>query len=213
MSTPAEAQSFLDEAEFLLHHLFVAIEHYDLAVASIQEEIKQIEDAENLFAGLFVERDQWSPNANHYYVQYVDRMKALRAQKTPLQAADALDMQLARMGASVGALALAAGPVLQVGKQTLAFRFGGKNAVLMGCGGSRQVGAQDIVELIWEGRNHGMHFEQGNPSPGVQAMLNDLQASLGQVVDHRVNNSLTILRALGWNSSQDVLTELRALVA
>jgi len=213
MSTPAEAQSFLNEAEFLLRHLFMAIDHYDRAVATIQDEIKRIEDAENLFAGIFIERDQWSPNANYLYGQYVERMKALRTQRLPLQAADALDKQLARMGASVDALALAAGAVLQIGKQTLAFRFGGRNAVLNGSGGSRQVGAQDIIELIWEGRNHGMHFEEGNPNPRVQAMLQGLQAHLGQAIDHRTNNSFTILRALGWNSTQDVLTELRAMVA
>jgi hypothetical protein len=78
---------------------------------------------------------------------------------------------LARMGATKDSLGVLAGSILQLGKQVLSFHFGTKPPNIAG---ARTIGSQSIVEAIWEGRNHALHWEEGTGRSPIQNMLSSL---------------------------------------
>ncbi len=77
----------------------------------------------------------------------------------------------------------------------------------------RSVGSQRVTEVIWEGRNHALHWESGSPRPAVSDMLDKLdQEELAKIADKNKNNAYAILEALGWTDAEEVISELRNLV-
>lgn len=155
-------------------------------------------------------RDQWSPNANHHYAQYVRRMEELEKQKAKAQENNSqnLEKALFNIGATVESMSSLAGAVLQIGKQALSIRHEGKPRLPA----ARTIGTQNIVEVVWEGRNHAMHWDEGAPRARVKNMLDALANDLDITIEVGKNNCLSILGALAWKTPEDVIYDLRALV-
>lgn len=212
MRTAAEATSFIDECQFALNHLFAALKHREDAIEAIAKKLSGIEYNERFFRDLFIEREQWSANANYLYMRYHDRMKGLadekRAVATEADREQRVSELLARIGATEEAMAVLAGSILQIGKQALSYRFGTKPVLA----GARAVGSQSVVDLIWEGRNHALHWEESNPRPPVRDMLAALQNDLGLRVVVGENNAVHILKGLGWTDANVVASELKGLI-
>ena len=81
--------------------------------------------------------------------------------------------------------------------QSHAQRFGAKGNLPSGA----LLGSEPIAEVIWEGRNHAMHWEEGRKGTPAHSMLLTLQADgLASVLPNE-NNSLAILDSLGWTSA------------
>jgi hypothetical protein len=114
----------------------------------------------------------------------------------------------AKFGATEQAMAVLAGGVLQLAKQTLSFRFGAKRNLPSG----KVLGSQSISEVIWEGRNHAMHWEEERKGTPARDMLSKLQTDGLASVTLNENNSLAILDALGWTSADEVVSSLEDLV-
>jgi hypothetical protein len=194
-----------------MNHLFDAIDGYNHLLESARRTVEDIELSRRALSGHFVHIDQWSPNANHLYVQYRKRMKALDEgrEEAEDEFKERLENALASIDATVDSISSLAGAVLQIGKQILSLRYAGKPNI----GGARRIGSQSIVEVIWEGRNHAMHWEEGTPRQRVKDMLNALSSDLGIAIDFGQNNSLVILEALGWKTASDFIADLMDLIA
>lgn len=154
------------------------------------------------------------PAANHYFGLYMQRSETARAEIAAIQAAGPIPAQveaeLMRIGATDEAMSVLASSVLQLAKQVLSFRFGPKRPCLPG---ARAIGGQTIVEIIWEGRNHVLHWEEGNPHQKVKDMVSELEAHLGGQIDLSKNNAVLIVDACGWKSASDVANDLRVIVS
>ena len=205
-----QTQQFIENSRHALNHLFDAIgEYYNVLVAS-QKDVEEIENSQKALSDLFLYRDQWSVNANYHYAQYMERMSHLNTQKQ--EATNDLDIRLnnalSSIGATVDSMSSLAGSVLQIAKQVLSLRHEGKPNIPA----SRTIGTQSIIEVIWEGRNHAMHWDEGAPRARVQNMLNALHTDLGLTIVVGNNNCLSILGALGWNSTDSVIRDLNALI-
>lgn len=213
MHTPQESTAFLAECDFALEHIFIALRQREDAIRDVARQVEELERKQEGVTSLFVDRDQWSPNANYYYGRYVQRMTEIAAQKdrfaTPEALQQRLDEALARIGASEQAMAVLAGAALQLGKQALSFRHGRKPQLPA----PRMIGTQSVVDVIWEGRNHALHWEEANPRGPVAAMLVALTNDVGARIVQGENNATVILNALGWKSKADVLADLAALVS
>jgi len=103
-----------------------------------------------------------------------------------------------------------AGALLQLGKQGISVvHTKSRNDAPPG----RPVGAQPLREVIWEGRNHSMHWEEGNPHPPVvtcfDQLVQDLDPKLG---NYRIENvAMEVIEALGWYTYDDVRADLLQL--
>jgi hypothetical protein len=207
--TAAEGLAYVDEAEFMIRHQYGALAHYYAALDEIRDDILKISRAREVLSDIFINEEQWSVAANAKYALFVQRMETLNTREQEMNGDAAVPNLLARSGATVESIELVAGAVLQIGKQALAYRFGGKGQVPRA---GRLVGTQPAVEVIWEGRNHALHWEDSNPRDALVDMLAALVADLGTTIRAGENNSRAILEALGWRTPDDVLTDLRVLV-
>lgn len=206
----AQSKQFIVNSQHALNHLFNAIDDYNKVLSAAQEEVERIESAQETLSNLFMYRDQWSANANHHYAIYVERMKLLSAQKqlTAIDTSVRLDSALESIGATVESMSSLAGAILQIAKQVLALRHNGKPAKIS----PRNIGNQGIIEVIWEGRNHAMHWDEGAPRAKVKTMLDGLKNDLGIDIETGKNNCLSILGALGWSSTEAVVHDLESLI-
>ncbi|HBL12451.1 MAG TPA: hypothetical protein DD379_13795 [Cyanobacteria bacterium UBA11162] len=74
------------------------------------------------------------------------------------------------------------------------------------------IGSQSIIEVIWEGRNHALHWEDSNPRQPVRDMLQKLQQDLGIKLIMGRNNALAIIAVLDWKNTDHVVQDLQSLV-
>ncbi len=210
MSTKEQAEEFIENSRPAIEHLFSALGEYNKVLEKAQITVEEIESSEQLLSDLFMYRDQWSPNANHHYAQYMMRMEELEKQKKAAQEDDAkkLEKALFNIGSTVESMSGLAGAVLQIGKQALSIRHAGKPNLPA----ARAIGTQNIVEVVWEGRNHAMHWDEGAPRERVRNMLNTLAADLNITIEIGKNNCLSVLGALEWKKHEDVISDLKTLV-
>ncbi len=208
--TEVQALEFIDNSNHALDHLFKALDEYNSVLVSTQKTVEEIEISEKALSNLFKYRNQWSPNANHHYAQYIKRMESLAKQKAEVgkDIEERLSNALESIGATVESMSSLAGSVLQIAKQVLSLRHSGKPTIST----ARTVGSQSIVEVVWEGRNHAMHWDEGTPRAIVQSMLDALKTDLAITIEVGKNNCLSILGALGWTSCDDVISDLKVLV-
>lgn len=115
-----------------------------------------------------------------------------------------LGTQIMARAMSLGALA---GTILQFSKQGLSLVYGAKAKVPAG----RMVGSQPLKEVIWEGRNHYMHWEEGKPKPACAACMDKLNQDFQDLVKnyHTTNMSVEVLTILGWDSFDSFAADLR----
>ncbi len=210
MNTKEQTEEFLENSRPAITHLFGALSDYYEVLKKAQMTVEEIEKSKQRLSDLFMYRDQWSPNANHHYAQYITRMQDLKNQKKEMQVddVDKLEKALASMGVTIESMSCLAGAVLQIAKQTLSLRHSGKPDIT----GAKQIGLQSVIEVIWEGRNHAMHWDEGAPRDNVRIMLNGLETDLDIIIELGQNNCLSILGALGWKTTDDVESDLRSLV-
>ena len=210
MSTVEQAEEFIENSRPAIEHLFAAIDEYNKVIEKAQITVEEIEDTERFLSDLFMYRDQWSPNANYYHAQYMRRMEELGKQKAEAQEDDSVRLEKAifSIGTTVESMSSLAGAVLQIGKQALSMRHAGKPNLPA----ARTIGTQNIIEVIWEGRNHAMHWDEDSPRQRVRDMLNTLANDLGITIEEGKNNCLSVLGVLGWKKTDDVISDLKVLV-
>lgn len=208
--TPEESLDFLERTRPAISHIFDAIDVYNECLVLAQKKIEEIDSTKDKLNDLFCYRDQWSPNANHHYAQYMERLEALG--KMQLEASkdsgERLTKLLSEVDATTESMSNLGGSILQIGKQVLSLRHARKPIITS----AKMIGSQSIVEVIWEGRNHSMHWEEGSPRRPVGEMLKKLTQDLGVSIEASKNNSLSILGVLGWNGPDRVLKDLGDLI-
>ena len=115
---------------------------------------------------------------------------------------------LERLESTVESMASLAGAVLQIPKQALALKYKAKLPFM----DSRLVGSLGIEQVIWEGRNHAVHWEDNQPHTPIKKMLETLGRENGLEIAIGKNNSPTIIYALGWKTADDVINYLAKLI-
>lgn len=92
--------------------------------------------------------------------------------------------------------AMLAGMVLELGKRGITMVHGGRDQAPA----SPMVGAVPLRDVIWQGRNQAMHWEDGTLRPATQACFDALFAEHGQPFDQATSRNLSrdVLRVLRW---------------
>lgn len=228
----AESKVFIEECRYALEKLFQTLEQELQTSKTIKEElsrelakVEQVEQAKQYLDSIFIEEEQWSVNANYYYFRYMDKIHALTEEKEKIlqQLQDiqerAKELRV-RSGASEESIAILASAVLQIAKQCLSFRFGSRQNLPLES--ARQIGNQSVVEVIWEGRNHGMHWEEeeedknkkpSKPRERVDNMLQKLKKDKGVHIIEGKNNAFVILEVLDWKDTNKVIEELKEIIS
>jgi uncharacterized beta-barrel protein YwiB (DUF1934 family) len=212
--TSDESIHFINAVRFSIEHLYKIINIASEAHRHIQIQIENIRDQEDIEDNWFVNEDQWEDDANSRYAQYLERLDFLRKKRGSLEIGiereREIELLILRAGATRESLAIVAGSILQIAKQTLSYRFGALSSLPKTS--SRQIGTQFITDIIWQGRNHALHWEENNSHPNVQEMLDKIQNDRLANIKYGENNALEILGALEWSDPQKVIDDLIILV-
>jgi hypothetical protein len=141
---------------------------------------------------------QRNPLSDEFFDELVNRIRPL--QKRALTSRDRAIEHLDIIEARVSSLAALAGAILQIAKQGISTIYG--LSWKTDCPTGRMIGSQNLRTVIWEGRNHSMHYEEGNPSVGVKNCFLGLETSFGQEfslsVHPSANRSVLVVTILGW---------------
>lgn len=120
-------------------------------------------------------------------------------------AVDAAEVKIAARSFSVAALS---GNLLQYAKQGLSLRYG-KNRD--GCPVGRELNGLPLHEIIWQGRNQALHWEEGNPHPPVVKCFEHLAASATATFSEYRHRSMAyeIVSLLGWRTLDDFRRDMQ----
>lgn len=104
-------------------------------------------------------------------------------------------------------IAALAGSLLQYAKQGLSLRFGNKRA---GCPNGRIVGGMQLHEIIWQGRNQAIHWEDGAFHKPTEQCFQELAANVDPVFKQYKSRSLAyeVVRLLGWKTFDDFARDM-----
>lgn len=101
--------------------------------------------------------------------------------------------QIAAHALSVGSLA---GSLLQYAKQGISLSHGG----LAACPNGRAIGSQFLKDIIWQGRNQAIHWEEGKANAAVQQCFDKLAKEVASTfADYKKRNmAVDVVDLLGW---------------
>jgi hypothetical protein len=103
------------------------------------------------------------------------------------------------------------GSVLQIGKQGMSIANNGLDASAAG----RLVGTQPLKNVIWQGRNQAMHWEEGRLNRAVQDCFATLAADIDGKFANYSNESMAfhVLQLLNWTSFDAFSADMMSLSA
>lgn len=99
---------------------------------------------------------------------------------------------------SIGAsLSIVAGSILQIAKQGIST----VHTRLSFCPNGRMIGKETLKNVIWQGRNQAMHFEEGSYDPPTVACFQNLEHRYGTRFQlGRKNLAFDVISILGWTA-------------
>ena len=117
------------------------------------------------------------------------------------KATDVQDTE-ARVVARSFSVAALSGNLLQYAKQGLSMRYG-KNRD--GCPAGREIAGLAVHEIIWQGRNQALHWEEGKPHPPVVKCFESLAVTANAAFsDYKTRNmAYEIVTLLEWQTVDD----------
>jgi hypothetical protein len=153
---------------------------------------------------------QRNPLSDEVFDILVNRIRPL--QRQAFTSRDKAIEHLDIIEARAASLAALAGAILQIAKQGISTNYG--TPLPADCSTGRMIGSQNLRTVIWEGRNHSMHYEDAKPRDGVKNCFRGLEASFGKQFSLSAhpgaNLSVLVVTELGWLSydvyEQDMLS-------
>ena len=107
------------------------------------------------------------------------------------------------------AIASLSGSLLQMAKQGISIVHSG----LVNCPDGRLIGTQKLKQVIWQGRNQSIHYEEGNFTPAVITCFDTLASEIDSKFNRyrTANLAFEIVNLLGWKSFSDFKTDMTQL--
>lgn len=110
---------------------------------------------------------------------------------------------------SINALAMS---LLQIAKQGISTVHGS----LTNCSDGRSIGNETLKNVIWQGRNQSIHFEENNPRPETLKCFENLKKDFGSAFNLSEkpieNKAKEIIDLLGWTNYESFKEDMIALL-
>lgn len=120
---------------------------------------------------------------------------------------DDVEAKLKAHELSVAALS---GSLLQYAKQGISLQYGSKRN---GCPQGRDLAGLDLHEVIWQGRNQSIHWEDGTFRIPTEACFQTLATNLDPAFNQYPNRNMAfdIIEALNWKTFEDFKNDMELL--
>jgi hypothetical protein len=122
-----------------------------------------------------------------------------------------VETAIERVAAHEFSVSALCGNLLQYGKQGLSLQFGKHKH---GCPEGRLVGGVPLHEVIWQGRNQALHWEDGTFTNAVTKCFEQLAANLDPVFAQYKQRSMAyeVISHLGWRTADDFMRDMRLFI-
>lgn len=146
--------------------------------------------------------DDLSPMQLQYeYLQYNKRTEGLNEQEKQLIAQ--MESLKNLIDAKSFAVSSLCGALLQISKQGISIVHRG----LGSCPNGRAIGNEVLKNIIWQGRNQSMHYEENNSNQAVKTCFQNLETSFGDEFSLTLHPSENfaqkiVIKVLTWNDYQ-----------
>lgn len=201
---------YLTEIRHAVETIIGEIHHEHELVETLQAELKRLTYAteegyrQSEFLAMNPELDDDGLGTAIYWDTYFGADKE-RYHKTA-----EVDMAAQRLEAHKLSTAALAGSLLQFAKQGISLRYGKER---IGCPDGRLIAEMPLHEVIWQGRNQAIHWEEGKFRRPVEICFQKLKEEIDTVFGEYTNRSMAyeVVSILGWRSFDNFADDLRRL--
>jgi hypothetical protein len=154
--------------------------------------------------------NEFHPAANFYHAQMAKAHEGIAKPKAELER-EIIDV-LVSIDAKSASISALSGAILQIAKQCISLKYGKPKSAPAG----KDIDGILIKEIIWEGRNQSIHYENPNEISGnVVALFAKLDSIRGDGVTwdamSKTNFAFEIVQFLGWRTYSDFEKHLKSL--
>ncbi len=118
----------------------------------------------------------------------------------------------ASIDAKSGSIGALCGALLQIAKQGVSLVYGGLND----CPNGRSIGCEKLKNIIWQGRNQSMHYEEVNLNQSVKNCFANLESTFGSnyslTLHSRKNLAYHVIDLLEWKDYTKYEADMRTLL-
>ncbi|MEH1922207.1 hypothetical protein [Nostoc sp.] len=197
---------YLIDTEYATTNIFNLIMHDERELEQAKEKYHQVQKDLKFYQQQFYAADMsddLSPMQLQYeYLQYNKRTENLSKQEEFLisqieEFKNLIDAKSVAVSSLCGAL-------LQIAKQGISIVHK-KN--LISCPDGKNIGSEVLKNVIWQGRNQSMHYEDGKFQPPVTNCFQKLEASFGNEFSLSLHSGENfaqkiVIKLFGWNDYQ-----------
>lgn len=210
MSSRWNMEEYLKSVERAVSHLLPKVWEDDLRIADAEAALlqanKAVEDGYRYVQGWLADpylEDEDGLATMVYWETYFERTDERNA-RGDVVARTAADRDEHELSSS-----MLAGAVLDLGKRGITLVHGR----LANAPAAPMVGTLALRDLIWQGRNQSLHWEDGRLHPATQACFDALFAEHGSPFDLATgkNLSVDVLRVLEWTGFDRLALDMRRL--
>lgn len=148
---------YLSETEYAVQNLLLLANKEETILAEKLTALASTEAKLRVHKWDFESSDLNDDFSDAYVMAAFGRM-ASAAKETEILRREASELQ-ALVGARQAAIQAICGAILQIAKQGISVAHGGLSSAPTG----RMIGSAAVRDIIWQGRNQSLHYEEGNP--------------------------------------------------
>jgi hypothetical protein len=190
---------YLVDTRYAVENLFILLyrehEHLDQALES-EKSMRLAE--KDLFEGM--QKSSFTPEGIIDLYGYHDAAERFKTDATNIV------KKVATIDASLHVIA---GSILQIAKQGIS----AVHKKLSICPSGRIIGNESLKNIIWQGRNQAMHFEDGNYHPQTITCFKNLEFAFGsKFLLGQKNLALEVIEILGWKKYLDYENDMKTLL-
>lgn len=201
---------YLSETEFAVQSLLLLANKEEALLA---ERVTALSSTE---AKLRVH--QWDFESSDLNDDFSDAyvMAAFGRMANAAKVTEALRREVSELQALVGirqaAVQAICGAILQIAKQGISLVYGELSAAPTG----RIIGSAAVRDIIWQGRNQALHYEEGKPKKGVLDLFATLEKEQGPrfslALHADQNRAAQVVQLLGWVTYEAYLSDMSMML-
>lgn len=201
---------YLRETEFAAQNLFRLATDEENQLHAVSEQLKSKERELKAHQRDFQTSDL-NEDFSDAYVTAAFARAGRAAQEVERLRSDVATLQ-ASVGARQHAVQALAGAILQIAKQGISLVHGGLSVAPPG----RSIGSLAVRDVIWQGRNQSMHYEEGKYKPPLISLFSTLESEQGAQFAlasfPKQCRAKQILDLLGWKNYEAYIQDMHSLL-
>lgn len=201
--------SYVENTEYAARNLIKLVSHEEIELAKLKQELTE-EEAKFRVNRWDFETSDLNEDFSDAYVQAAFFRMAGAHQESERLKARAAELQ-ASIGTHQLSVQAMSGALLQIAKQGISV----VHQSLAQAPDGRHLSGIPLKQIIWQGRNQALHYEEGQFNPAVTQLFNNLEAAFGSAFSLTLHpnqsRATQVVRLLEWNTYENFSSDLRML--